>query len=306
MSLINVSLNVTAYADEPKTTNPQVKFADLSWSMLGLPTKIPKQVNISLAPGETRQIVSMSRILTFNGATSFSIVQADGVKARLVGSFGARTARADGDGTTEWALTVSNKLVTLTHTGTGTAPTFGGMVAGDGIAIGGSFSPLNWGSFQVVKVGVNYVQFVNAIASAETVTGQVEIYSATPVQIGDILDLQSAQFAYPNRGQFGITGVTDSYVEFSNANAVPESAITGVTTGLTIYSDSYKWMLLAVEHRVLVVFNSDSSTGCEVEPPVNGDFQGQPGVLLKRGKVYELTLTNPGLDVVEGVVLLSE
>lgn len=307
MSLINVSLNVTAYADEPKTTNPLVKFADFSWSMLGMPTKIPKQVNYNLAPGETKQIMSTARTLSFNGSTSFTISQlSDGVTARLAGNFGARTARVDGDGTTEWELTVSNKLVKLRATGVGTAPTFGGMAAGDGVYLGSLFSPLNQGYFQVVKVGADYIQFVNAIAQDETLLSQVEIYSSGPVQVGDVLDISSTQFSFPNRGQFQITAVTDSYVDFKSMNAVPEAGITGVTTGLTIYSEYYKWLMIASEGRIQVRFNSDSTTGCEVEPEVPNDFSKNPGLLLKRGKVFELTLSNPTLDVIDGVVLLAE
>lgn len=307
MSLINVSLNLTAYADEPKTVNPLVKFADYSWSMLGMPTGLPKQVNIKLSPGESKQIVSTARSLTFNNLTSFDITQdADGITTKLVGDFGARTARADGDGTTQWAITVSNKLVTMTFTGTGTAPTFGGMVAGDGITLGTGFNALNQGSFTIVKVGANYVQFVNALGQTETVAAQAQIYSSGPVQVGDILDLQSSQFVFPNRGQFEITEVTDSYVKFKNANAVPESGITGVTSGLVIYTESYKWMLMAFDRKVQIQFNNDASTGCEVEPPVEEDLAQNPGLLLKRGKVFELTLTNPGQDVASGIVMLAE
>lgn len=306
MSLINVSLNVTAYADAPKTANPQVKHADYSWSMLGMPTGIPKQTDISLAPGESKQIISSARSLSFNGSTSFDVESVDGVKTRLKGSFGARTSRDSGDGTTEWTIALVNKLVTMTYTGTGAAPNFGGMLVGDSVTLGTAFNALNQGSFQIQKVGANYIQFVNAVAQGETIAAQAEIYSSGPVQIGDFLDLTSAQFAFPNRGVFEIIGVTDSYVEFNNTNAIPETGVTGVTSGLVIYPKAYKWLLIAVDRKVTASFNTDASTGCEIEPSVDQDFAENPGLLVKRGKVFELTLTNPGLEVVTGVVLLAE
>lgn len=308
MSLINVSLNVVSYADTPVSVNPQVKHADYAWSLLGFPTDNPKQVPINLAPGESATVMSTARSISFTGATSFEIAQvAATTNAQLIGAYGARTARADGDATTEWAITKSNKLIRMTHTGTGTAPTFGGMSAGDGLTLGTGFSALNQGDYTIVKVGVDFVEFEHESGVAETIAAQAEIYSSGPVQVGDTLDLTDTAFAFPNRGQFIITRVTDALVEFSNPDAVPESGITGVVaTGLVIYPDVFKWMLMAVEHRVVVKLNGDTGSGVEVEPPSEGDLVETPGLFLKRGKVYQVDIENPGLTTAEGLVFLAE
>lgn len=307
MSFINVHLNVTAYADEKSNVNPRVKYVDLLWSLNGMPTDIPKEVPIFLAPGETRTIASNARTLSFTGATSFDITQpASSTIARLVGDFGARTARGDGDATTEWTVTRTNTLVRLQWTTTGTAPVFGGMAVGDGITIDAPFATFNRGDFTIVSVGSDYVEFTNKLATNETVTGQVEIYSSGPVQVGDTLSLTNTAFSFPNRGQFKILRVTDSLVEFSNADVVPETGITGVTDGLVIYSSSWLWMMAALDGRAIVRLNGDTGSGVEVEPQTDGDIVNNPGLFLKRGNVFQVDIENPNLEQISGVLVLAE
>jgi hypothetical protein len=305
MSLLNLSVNLVAYADELKNSNPMVKFTDLKWSMLGLPTDIPRQVPISLPPGTTQTVMSTERTLTFTGATSFDIVSVAGTtNVRLVGAFGARTARLDGDATTQWTIVKTNQLVRLTFTGTGTAPTFAGIQVGDGVTLGAAFLSINQGDYVIVSKGANYVEFTAPNAVNETVTGQVEIYSSGPVQVGDILDVSTSQFLFPNRGIFTILRVTDEYVEFSNPEAVPQSGVTSVTSGLSIYPEAYRW--IAIDHKVVVKMNADTQSGCEVEPPKESDLVNNPGLMIKRGKVFRIEIENPGLEVAQGLIFLAE
>lgn len=307
MSLLNLSVNLVAYADELKNSNPMVKFADLKWSMLGLPTDIPRQVPISLPPGTTQTVMSTERTLTFTGATSFQIANVAGTtNVRLVGDFGARTARLDGDATTQWALVKTNQLVRMTYTGTGTAPTFAGIQVGDGVTLSVPFQSINQGDYVIVSKGANYIEFTAPNAIDETVTAQVEIYSSGPVQVGDILDISSSQFSFPNRGIFTILRVTDQYVEFSNPEAVAQIGVTSVSSGLSIYPEAYRWMLLAIDHKVVVKLNADTQSGCEVEPPKESDLVNNPGLMIKRGKVFRIDIQNPTLELAQGLLFLAE
>jgi hypothetical protein len=306
MPLLNVNLNVLGYLDGPKTANPRMKLHDTTLSIMGLPTEAMNNTPIDLAPGESVTLASTLRSILVSPVTVFSVSK-NQATARLTGSFGQRTGRLDGDATTQWTISVSQELVTLTHTGTGTAPTFSSMQAGDGVTIDAPFSSLNRGDFTVVKVGASYIQFVNPIAAGETVTGQVDVYSSGPVQKGDVLDLTSSAFAFPNRGQFAITRVTDSFVEFSNPNAVPESSISGVLPGeLNIYRDAFQWMLVAVEHRAVVRLNGSTNDSVEVTPPVDGDLTNNPGIMLKRGRVYQVQISNPTNFQLKGFLFLAE
>jgi hypothetical protein len=308
MSLINVSLNLVAYADALKNVNPSVKFTDLKWSLMGLPTDQPQMIPIALAPGVTLTIMSLARTLSYNGSTSFVVVEVPGsTDAQIQASFGQRTGRTDGDGTTQWEVTRTANLTKLHFTGTGTAPNFSSMQIGDGVTLGTGFNTFNQGDFTIVNLSVSgaFIEFVNPVGAAETVAAQVDVYSKGPVQVGDVLDISSGAFSFPNQGQFKITRVTDSFIEFSNPNVVPET-VTGITSGLVVYPVAAKWMLMAVDHKLKIAFNGESTFGTEVEPPVDGDINNNPGLLLKRGKIFQLDITNPGLSVASGFVFLSE
>jgi hypothetical protein len=308
MALLNCSLNLVAYADAFKNANPQVKFTDLKWSLLGIPTASPQMVPIHLAPGESQVVMSTERAITYTTGTTFTIqAGTPGTSnAQLAGNFGARTARDSGDDTTQWAITVLNGLVTMTWTSTGTAPNFGGIMAGDGVTLETGFSQFNQGDFTILKVGSNFIQFKNNLGVEETDTAFADIYSSGPVQKGDILDISSNAFSFNNQGQFTILRVTDEFVEFCNPNFIPE-VITGVgTNGVVIYPEAQKWILIATDQSITANFNGDDGVGCVIEPPIPGDIASNPGLLLKHGKIFELMITNSGIRLAQGFVFLSQ
>jgi hypothetical protein len=307
MSLLNVNLNFLGYLDALKSTSPRIKMADQSWSLQGLSTGKINTFPIALAPGETKTIMSTTRVLSYTTGTGFSIVQVPGTcQVRLTAAIGQRIGRPDGDDTTEWDLAVTNNLVTLTFTGTGTAPNFAFMVAGDGVYIGSAFQVYNQGNFTVTRVGSNFIQYVNELAQTQTVTGQVDVFSNGPVQINDTLYITSPAFSFPNQGTFTVVAVTDQWIQYSNPNAIIET-VTGVASGtVTAYLDSYMWMLTAVDHRVVLNLNGDSGGGLVVEPQQPGNLVENPGLLLKRGRLFSVSAYNPGVHSAEGFVVCVE
>lgn len=309
MSLLNVTVSIQSYLDAAKTNNPMNLLANIKPSLMGLASSVPRMIPVELAPQETLTFSNNSRSLSYSGSTSFAIAAVSGTdRARLRGAFGARTARAYGDSTTQWAVTKNGNTTRFTATGTGTVPTFSGMQAGDGLTVevSSAFSPANWGDFTLTAVGSNYVEFINPTSIAETVTEKVAVYSSGPVQVGDTLDLSATQFSYANRGQFVITRVTDTYVEFTNANLVVESGITGVTSGLAIYTSFHNWMLVCCDQKIVVRVNGDNGSSVEVEPPAPGDLAQNPGIYLKRGRVYQVAAYNPGQVPVSGFIFLAQ
>jgi hypothetical protein len=303
--LINVSLNVLAYLDGPKNQNPKLREADFSYSMLGLPTSIANTVAVNLSPGQTQTVMSTLRAITYDTSNTFVVTNV-GSLVTLTGSLGQRVGRADGDTTTQWNLVFSQNVVTASWSGVGTPPVFTGMVAGDGVTLGLPFSSLNQGSFTVIKVGSNFISWINAIGITEQQTGQVDIYSSGPVQIGDTIDIQSLQFSSPNQGQFRIVAATDTYIQYNNPVPITESVTNVAPGGINVYQNAYKWMLLAMDQRTIVQFNGDTGFTNEVDPPVPGDLQCTPGINLKRGLVYQITLYNPTLFQSRGFVFLAE
>jgi hypothetical protein len=305
MSLMNLNLALLAYEDGPASVQPKLRLADLQWSLLGIPTKNFKQIPLSLAPGELLNVASTARTLTFNGSTSFVITKS-GDRMRITAGIGQRTARSYGDSTTEWTLSRTGNVMRLESTG-GTAPNFASMNAGDFIFVGSGFSPFNQGEHQIVKRGANYVEYMSDIGAAEgPITGGINIYASGPVQKGDILDLNNTNFASPNQGTYPVLLATDTFIEVLNQDAFPET-VTGITSGLTIYPFAYKWMFLVVDHKVVAGLNGETpSDKLIVEPAVEGDLTKSPGLLLKRGKVFEVQIFNPTLQQVSGFLILAE
>jgi hypothetical protein len=175
------------------------------------------------------------------------------------------------------------------------------------VLIESGVNPLNAGEHMILSKGTDYIEFVNPLAVAESELSGVglSIYSSGPVQKGDILDITSSQLAFPNQGAFPVTAVTDQYIEVLNPNAFPQS-LASVESGISIYPYAYKWMMVAADRRVFVGLNGSTPETIEVEPAVEGDLIKNPGLSLKRGKVFEVRITNAGLSQANGFLLLAE
>lgn len=305
MSFLNVNLGLLAYQDGPSTNQPRLRLADLQWSLQGITTNNFKNIPISLAPGETQTITTTARTLTVSPSDTFEVTNLGSGIMRVAGDFVPRTGRAYGDGTTQWTTTKSGSAVKMQAVG-GTMPTFAGMSVGDQITIAAGFNPLNQGTFIILSKGADYVEFVNPYAEAEVaVMGTLYIYSPGPVQKGDTLDITASEFAFPNQGSFSIVAVTDQYIDVLNPNVFPQS-VTNVNDGFTIYQSAFKWMALMVDRKIFVGLNGDAPGKVEVEPAVEGDLAKNPGMFVKRGKVFEVQLKNSGQQVASGFLILAE
>lgn len=306
MSLLNINLGVLAYSDGPASNQPKMRLADLAWSMQGLPTGQFRNTPISLAPGETMTVATTVRPITLTSETEVTITSIDGDRMIVTGNFGQRTARATGDQSTVWEITKSGSVVRLSVK-SGAAANFAQVQVGDILNVSQGFCVQNQGEFLILSKGSNYVEYINAYAQEETdISGEpVSIYSSGPVQKGDIIDLTSQSLAFPNQGSFPVTAVTDKYIEVINPQAFPQT-VSGFSSGMCVYPFAYKWVMVAVDHKVLVGLNGNAPGSIEVEPQVENDLVRNPGIFLKRGKVFELQIMNPGLKPVSGFVLLAE
>jgi hypothetical protein len=304
MAFLNLNLQLMAYQDGPAGNNPSIRLADMKWSLQGIPTDKVRQVPINLAPGETLTVASTARALSYNTLTSFQVTR-QGDRTRITGNFGQRTARSSGDATTEWAMTKSGDVVRLTYTGTGQDPFLALVNVSDVVTLGDEFQAPNRGDYTILSKGSNYIEFLNPYAVEETILAFVKIFSNGPVQKGDILDISSEQFAYPNRGAFPIVRVTADFIEVINPNGFPET-VSNVSSGVAAYPYTYKWLVAVVDRKVTMGLNGASPASIEIEPLAEGDLTRQPGLFVKRGKVFEVKVTNPGLSQAEGFLLLAE
>jgi len=65
-------------------------------------------------------------------------------------------------------------------------------------------------------------------------------------------------------------------------------------------------MLMAVDRKLTVRLNGDTGDGVIVDPPEDGDIVETPGLFLKRGKVFSVTIENKGIELATGVLALAE
>ena len=301
MSLLNVNLSILAYADGPASSTPLLRLADLKWSMSGLPTDNFRNIPLSLAPGETAKIASTARPLVYGQDTAVQTSSPNAGTLRISGNLGQRATR----------LILENESASITKTGDVARLTFATAVStqnvlvGDGITIDSPFQFHNQGDFIVISKGYDYVEFLNPLAQPENATGKIRFYSSGPVQKGDILDISSNKFSYLNRVNASITRVNDEFIEVAAINCVTEN-VTGVSGGINIYPNAYKWLLIAVDRKAIVGLNGEEPTNIEIEPHIEGDLSKQPGLFMKRGKVFEVKIKNPGLTTLSGFVILSE
>jgi hypothetical protein len=305
MSLLNINIGILAYVDGPATNQPRLRQADLQWSLLGIPTNNFKNIPVSIAPGETQTVSSTARNITIDPNDDFIISSPVAGIMRITGTMLQRLSRNYGDTTTQWTITVSGAAVKMTYTAVGTAPDFTTITTGDKIDIGAGFNSLNQGEFVILSKGTDYIEFINPYAQAETATGTYSIFSSGPVQKGDTIDISSSEFAFPNQGTFAISKVTDQYIEVANQNVFPQT-VTNITGGVSIYPFAFKWMALVVNRKAVLGLNGDAPSTLEVEPPVEDDMVKNPGIFIKRGKVIEIQIKNPGQMKLEGFLILAE
>lgn len=302
MSLLNINFGLLAYRDQLANVQPLLRLADIKWSMLGIPTAHFSNVPIALAPGESVTLASTIRALTLNYAVNVSVSNSI---MSIACNFGQSVARLSGDETTQWQLVQNQNSVTLTATG-GTLPFMNTVNVGDIVSIGAPFSTYNQGDFTVLSKGSNFIQFKNPLATNEIQTAFVPIFSAGPVQVGDKLDISNPAFSFCNQGTFPITRVTPDLIEVLNPNAI-EQEIDSVTSGIAAYSFAYKWMTLAVDRKVLIGLNGDApSITNEVSPPYEGDLVNSPGIMVKRGKIFQMQIMNPGTTQANGFLILAD
>jgi hypothetical protein len=304
MSFLSLNIGILAFADAVKSQQPDIRLADIKWSLQGLQTNSFKQIPVSLAPGETLTLASTSR--TLNVSNSQLVITKKESTMRIAASIGQAVVKNAGDATTLWSFTKSHNGVCKLEATGGTIPNLSLVSAGSILELKNPFSVRNQGQFLILKSSSTSVEFINELASSEasSVTAGVDIFTKN-IQVGDILDITASEVAFPNRGSFPVSKVGADYIELVNPSAFPETA-TGVSSGIVAYPFAYKWVMAAVDRKVLMGLNGSSPSAIEIEPPVEEDIVKNPGLFIKRGRVFEVTMTNTGIQQVSGFLILAE
>jgi hypothetical protein len=230
----------------------------------------------SISAAVRTTVVSTERTLAADGTTQLQILQPRAAETstwRIRHAGGTnpvfRTARSIGlDATSSVRIQVLSSAIARIDTDAGTTLNTAAVVVGDTLLIERTTdaftSPFatsgNTGVMvQVVGKGSGYVDVVhnNAFTAESAVLGvnfaeAIRIYSASPVQVNDILDIK-AGFNYGNQKKVVVTLVRSDYIEFTADDMVAET-VTGGT--LKVYDRFVNFLSLKASGNCRVYVDS--------------------------------------------------
>ena len=230
--------------------NPLVRFADISRSYQDIATINENSRTITIAPGDTANIVVNTRTLladvTSEFAISFPIAGSDVARMTWTGvgtKPGFRTARVTNlDATSKVAITRLTPSIVRFTVVLGTAISTSATQVGDFVRIERStdaftspFAAANRGvTFKVVGTTVSAID-VQDDGQMSPETGVVlgpnfakafKVLSPGPVKIKDTVIVDGI-VSLSNAGRYSIVQVADDYVEFMAPQAYPETFTNG-------------------------------------------------------------------------------
>lgn len=257
MPHLNLDYSIMLY-DDTSTRNPKIKTFDIAKCIQGVVVDDDKSDRLTLAPGETKDIMVTTRALLWDPTTQLTfdryLATGSNVRIKWTGTGTApafRTNRNIGGGaTTVVDMTrVSPYAVRITQSA-GTAWALGSVQVGDWIkfekntdTFASPFSATNQGAaYQIQAKGANYIDFVDN-GSAALDTGitlganfafALRAFSAGPVKTGDTIEIAGAGVNASNLGRFQIVDVSPEYIEIVNPFSQAETLLYG-TNSLTVY-----------------------------------------------------------------------
>lgn len=320
---LNLQINALAFADNNPSNNPMIRHFDLTYKLFGMPVKNPDLKPYSIAPGSSQTIYDGTRNILLDGTTQLDVIKPypDKNIYRFVWNGSGtnpifRTERSIGITTaTSFSITVSGPVVTFTVT-SGPFNTSSVQV-GDVFLIedGSGVSAVNRGRFVIISKTATSVSIQNLNGASETFTildpTKFLIFnnggSSNQPQIGDYVTISSG-FSPATYGTYEIVEVAPTWIEVNvglPAGIPLETGVLPGSSGFIIYKAVKKFVLVAAQQKVSILFNEDTSNAVVVEP-IEADNPERPGILMKQGPFYKLTINNTGLSQANLIVATAE
>jgi hypothetical protein len=315
MATLSIVSRILAYEDSGATNNPQQRPFDWSRRLEGISVSSPESLPKKIQALDTITVFNGTRTLAHDVTSEYDVTVSPLASNRYrlkwsgVGTAPAfRTARSVTLIPTPPSSTVTitpqlNQSVALTALA---GSVFGAVQDGDvvfirGVSTGdsaGPFDPLNEGYWSVLSASASTLILCRMAgdvysATAETVTvtaeSDVQIFSATGVQVDDILRLVSG-FPAALCQNYGIVSVTADAVEFLSGTTLPSvSAVVPGASNVVVFSDARSYVSLETDQNIEVSING--GTAFTVEPILAGD-PTKVGVFHLTGTVYSLSILN--------------
>ena len=328
-AFLNVTQKIQAYGDRSINSNPRVKFFDIVRDISGIPVQDPKSEGHQIAPGDSLLVYDGTRATTIGVSTAFdvSLSTLDPSRYRFTWSAGSNPSlRADRslalNGRTLTFTVNTNGSVDVVVSGAGSND-FTGVLAGDTVFIphtttGDSanvISVLNAGFWQVLAAvsatQLSLARFpgedFEAVGEAQVLTSnaQFQAFSTSGVQIGDHVDINSG-FALTTRITFEVVEVTSKFFEVVSTTPLPpEVAITPGASGMIFYTDSKSFLYIEADQECAIRVNGATDNTQRLSP-VEASNPDKPGVYMKRGPSWSLSIVNRAAVTLNVMVLHAE
>ena len=327
-AFLNVIQQIQAYGDRSPNSNPRLKFVDWKRDNSGVVVSDPKSEAHEIDPGATKVVFDGTRATTVGVSTAFDVALStlDPSRYRFTWSGGSNpTLRSDRslalNGRTLTFAVQANNTVLVTVSGAGSND-FTGVLAGDTVFIphtttGDSanvLSVLNAGYWQVLAAvsatQLSLARFPGASFEALSenqvlaTDAQFQAFSTSGVQVGDRVDISSG-FSTATRKTFEVVAVTSTFFEvISTLPLPPETGITPGASGLIFYTDTKSFLYIEADQEAAVRVNGGDSS--HRLSPVEASNPDKPGIYMKRGPTWSLSIVNRSPVTLNVVVIHAE
>lgn len=323
-SILNLTQKIVAYSDKTVSSNPRLRNVDWTRDMSGMAIGQPKSERIEVLPGAVQLIFDGTRTTTIGVNTAFTVSLSPLNPSRYRFTFVSGTNPTL---RTDRAVNLTGIATTFVSNANATAnittatPGFAGVVVGDTVFIphtttgdaANVFNAANVGTWTVIAViSTSNIQVarpsgVDFSASNETQTpasaAQFQIFSASGVQKGDAVDISSG-FSFQDT--FVVDTVTANFFEVISSKAIPsEVAVQPGASGMVFYTNTKRILYIEVDQAAAVRCNGASDNRDRLEPSEPGST-AMPGVFMKTGPVWSLSIVNRSSVVLNALIIHAE
>lgn len=326
---LNLFVKLLSFKDVPANSNPRLRAVDWDRDCSGVAVKDPESTGHEIAVGGSKLIFDGARSTSIDGTTEFSIalLGTNSSTYRITHTGGTNPAFRVGRNLTlnSCVVTFSVQTNNLVHLSvpTITPSDFTNVQVGDYLFVphtttgdaANVLNVLNAGYWQVLVKTDNQNLIITRPTGttfegvSETATlssnSQMRAYSSAGVQVNDTVMILSG-FSTATRKSFTVTAVTDAFIEFVSTLPLPDELhVLPTGNGMKFYTDNKKIVYVECDQESVVRINGDTSD-LQVLSPIEPGNPDKPGIYLKTGGIFSLTIVNKSTSLLNALVVTFE
>lgn len=333
IATLNIASLTQAYADNPGSSNPIMRYVDWTISQNSISVNNPKSTPYTVAPGATLAVFNNARATSIDNTTEFQLTLSSipGATTRYRFTWTATgTAPAF---RVDRGITLSGHAVTMTAqtnstlSMAATAGDFTAVVVGDvlyipdtsiGDSVTSPYNSLNVGYWVVLSKdgtsstlqlarpsGSAFSGYSQTVAGISITNSTQQAFSSAGVQVGDSVDVSSG-FAAVAQQSYQVVAVNPKWIEVLSTAALPisQTAVPGAS-GMLFYNGAKRFIHLETDQDCVLQLNGDTGTTQRVTPWLAAD-PAQVGSYSKTGICWSLTVINRSSQNMNLIIITAE